>query len=172
MPRRRQGWGSGPVLPWPGLPHPRCGRGRGRRARAAADVPTSSRGLARETLSSGTRESAKARLTVTASPARSTAWTHARGEPGRRDFRSEMGEEITVVHAQEEPGRGDFRSGMGEEITAGAADVIDEGTRGGGWRSRGWPGAPGGVYGREISGAKGRARGRTVHGVDAYTPCL
>jgi hypothetical protein len=25
MPRHRQGWGSGPVPPWPGLPHPRRG---------------------------------------------------------------------------------------------------------------------------------------------------
>jgi hypothetical protein len=32
MPRRRQGWGSGPVPPWPGLLHPRRGWGRGRRA--------------------------------------------------------------------------------------------------------------------------------------------
>jgi hypothetical protein len=32
MSRRRQGWGSGPVPPWPDLPHPRRGRGRGRRA--------------------------------------------------------------------------------------------------------------------------------------------
>jgi hypothetical protein len=32
MSRRRQGWGSGPVPPWPDLQHPHRGWGWGRRA--------------------------------------------------------------------------------------------------------------------------------------------
>jgi hypothetical protein len=69
---------------------------------------------------------------------------------------------------------------MGEEITTGTEDRIDKGTRGGGWRSRGWSGrseagAPGQCLRCEISAGVGRwsgARSTMVHSVDSYTTCL